>query len=209
MPVFASQSTAEPDKLSGVVNRITFHSNESGYTVLKVSSYQKPKEEVTVLVHQSKVFAGATLDFYGEWADHPSYGRQFKARRVVERKPATANALEKYLGSGLIKGVGPVTAKKIVRHFGEQTLEVFDAAIERLTEVPGIARAMLDMIRSAWTEHQEIRNVMLFYSPTTSPPSLPLRFTRPTATKPSRLLRPIHTVWQETSTVSAFFRQTK
>jgi exodeoxyribonuclease V alpha subunit len=162
MPVFVSQPTAEPEKLSGIVNRITFHSTESGYTILKVSSYQKPIEEVTVLVHQSKVFAGATLDFYGEWTDHPSYGRQFKANWVVERKPATANALEKYLGSGLIKGVGPVTAKKIVRHFGEQTLAVFEASIERLTEVPGIARAKLEMIRSAWTEHQEIRNVMLF-----------------------------------------------
>src|SRR4051794_36639252 len=67
-----------------------------------------------------------------------------------------------YLGSGLIKGVGPITARKIVKHFGEKTLDVFDSTMDRLTEVPGIAKGKLDMIRKAWTEHQEIRNVMLF-----------------------------------------------
>ncbi|TXK33771.1 AAA family ATPase [Pontibacter qinzhouensis] len=154
--------SAEPEKLSGIVKRITFHSAETGYSVLKVNSFQRPQEEVTVIVHQSKVFAGATMDFYGEWTTHPSYGLQFKASQVIERKPATANALEKYLGSGLIKGVGPVTAKRIVKHFGDQTLDVFDTSIKRLTEVEGIARLKLEMIRKAWTEHQEIRNVMLF-----------------------------------------------
>ncbi|MCC9138870.1 AAA family ATPase [Pontibacter silvestris] len=150
------------EKLSGIVKRVTFHSAETGYTVLKVNSFQKPHEETAVIVHQSKVFAGATMDFYGEWANHPSYGLQFKATKVIERKPATANALEKYLGSGLIKGVGPVTAKRIVRHFGDKTLDVFETSIERLTEVEGIARLKLEKISKAWVEHQEIRNVMLF-----------------------------------------------
>ena len=156
------QPSAALEKLSGIVKRITFHSVETGYTVLKINSFQKPQEELAVVVHQSKVFAGATMDFYGEWTTHPSYGLQFKASKVVERKPATANALEKYLGSGLIKGVGPATAKKIVRHFGDKTLDIFNANIEKLTEVEGIARLKLDMISKAWTEHQEIRNVMLF-----------------------------------------------
>lgn len=150
------------EKLSGIVHRITFHSAETGYTVLKVNSFQKPQEEITVTVHQCKVFAGATLDFYGQWMNHPQYGLQFKATKVVERKPATTHALEKYLGSGLIKGVGPVTAKKIVKHFGAKTLDIFDTSINRLTEVPGIAQGKLDLICKAWTEHQEIRNVMLF-----------------------------------------------
>ncbi|WP_241738969.1 SF1B family DNA helicase RecD2 [Pontibacter beigongshangensis] len=150
------------EKLSGIVKRVTFHSAETGYTVLKVNSFQRPNEEFIVIVHQSKVFAGATMDFYGEWTNHPSYGLQFKASKVIERKPATANALEKYLGSGLIKGVGPVTAKRIVRHFGDKTLDVFNSCIGRLTEVEGIARLKLEMISKAWVEHQEIRNVMLF-----------------------------------------------
>ena len=162
MSAIDRQASAELEKLSGIVKRITFHSVETGYTVLKVNSFQKPNEETTVLVHQSKVFAGATLDFYGEWTNHPSYGLQFKASKVIERKPATANALEKYLGSGLIKGVGPVTAKRIVKHFGDKTLQVFESSIEKLTEVAGIAQLKLEMIRQAWLEHQEIRNVMLF-----------------------------------------------
>src|SRR4051794_24940327 len=162
MFVLDQHASVELEKLSGIVQRITFHSVETGYTVLKVSSFQKPQEEIAVIVHQSKVFAGATLDFFGQWTNHPQYGLQFKASRVVERKPATTHALEKYLGSGLIKGVGPITAKKIVKHFGEKTLDVFDSSMERLTEVPGIAEGKLDMIRKAWIEHQEIRNVMLF-----------------------------------------------
>lgn len=156
------QSPVTLEKLSGIVKRITFHSVETGYSVLKISSFQKPQEEQTVVVHQSKVFAGATIDFYGEWIQHPSYGLQFKASKVIEKKPATAHALEKYLGSGLIKGVGPVTARRIVKHFGDKTLDVFDTNIEKLTEVEGIATLKLEAISKAWVEHQEIRNVMLF-----------------------------------------------
>ncbi len=162
MSNYPVQSTASLEKLSGIVKRVTFHSVESGFTVLKVNPFSKPNEEVVVVVHQSKVFAGATVDFYGEWANHPVHGQQFKAAKVVERKPATAHALEKYLGSGLIKGVGPVTASRIVRHFGKDTLDVFENQIERLTEVEGIAKLKLEMISKAWLEHQEIRNVMMF-----------------------------------------------
>ena len=162
MQALDRQTSAEPDKLSGIVKRVTFHSAETGYTVLKVNSFQRPQEDLTVLVHQSKVFAGATVDLYGEWTTHPSYGLQFKASRVIERKPATAHALEKYLGSGLIKGVGPVTASRIVRHFGDRTLDVFESSMERLTEVQGIATLKLETISKAWVEHQEVRNVMLF-----------------------------------------------
>ncbi len=150
------------EKLSGIVKRVTFHSAESGWSVLKVTPFNREREEIAVTVHQSKVFAGATIDFYGEWVNHPKFGRQFKAHRVEERRPASANALEKYLGSGLIKGVGPVTAKRIVKYFGKDTLEIFEHDIDRLTEVPGIAQLKLTSIASAWREHQEIRNVMMF-----------------------------------------------
>jgi exodeoxyribonuclease V alpha subunit len=153
---------ASLEKLSGIVKRITFHSPESGFTVLKVSPFARPADEVAVVVHQSKVFAGATMDFYGEWGRHPQHGEQFKATKVVERKPATAHALEKYLGSGLIKGVGPVTASRIVKHFGKDTLDVFENHMERLVEVEGIAQLKLQMIAKAWQEHQEIRHVMMF-----------------------------------------------
>lgn len=150
------------EKLSGIVKRITFHSPETGWTVLKVAPFNQSVEEAAVIVHQSKVFAGATMAFYGNWSQHPKFGEQFKAVKVEELKPATANALEKYLGSGLIKGVGPAFAKRIVKHFGKDTLEVFDTDIERLMEVPGIAKKKLKTIVAAWEEHKDIKDVMLF-----------------------------------------------
>lgn len=102
------------------------------------------------------------MAFTGNWTMHPKFGRQFKARTAVELKPATAGALEKYLGSGLIKGVGPKIAKRIVRHFGDRTLEVFEEEIDQLVDVPGIAEKKLATIKTAWTEHRAIRDVMMF-----------------------------------------------
>ena len=153
---------ARLEKLSGIIARITFHSPETGWTVLKVAPFDRPGDEVAVIVHQSKVFAGATMAFYGNWLQHPKFGEQFKAVKVEELKPATTNALEKYLGSGLIKGVGPAFAKRIVKHFGKDTLEVFDTDIDRLMEVPGIAKKKLTTIVDAWEEHKDIKDVMLF-----------------------------------------------
>ena len=102
------------------------------------------------------------MEFYGTWIVHPKFGRQFKATKASEKKPATTAALEKYLGSGLIKGVGPKTAKKIVNHFAKKTLDIFETQIEKLTEVPGIAQRKLETISAAWTEHRAIRKVMMF-----------------------------------------------
>ena len=102
------------------------------------------------------------MEFHGTWIVHPKFGRQFKATKASEKKPATTAALEKYLGSGLIKGVGPKTAKKIVNHFAKKTLDIFETQIEKLAEVPGIAQRKLETISAAWTEHRAIRKVMMF-----------------------------------------------
>ena len=102
------------------------------------------------------------MEFQGAWTTHPKFGRQFKATKAIEKKPATAAALEKYLGSGLIKGVGPKIAKKIVTHFGDKALDIFEGEIERLTEIHGIAQKKLETISSAWAEHRAIRDVMMF-----------------------------------------------
>ncbi|WDP89364.1 MAG: AAA family ATPase [Desulfobacter sp.] len=150
------------ETLRGVVDRVTFHNPDNGWAVLKVLPFDAPNSRETVVVHQTKVFAGATMEFTGEWAVHPKFGRQFKAVHARENKPATASALEKYIGSGLIKGVGPKTAKKIVTHFKDNTLDVFEGQIDRLTEVPGIAQKKLAMISQAWEEHRAIRDVMMF-----------------------------------------------
>ncbi len=150
------------EKIRGIVQRITYHNQDNGWSVLRVNPFDAQGETVTVTVHQMQVFAGATMEFSGAWTVHPKFGRQFKANDATELKPASAGALEKYLGSGLIKGVGPKTAQKIVRHFGKDTLEVFEKQIERLTEVPGIAKKKLSSISAAWQEHRAIRDVMLF-----------------------------------------------
>lgn len=148
--------------LKGIVSKVTYHNPITGWSVLRVHPFSSPEQQETVTVHQTKVFAGATMEFIGAWTIDKKYGRQFKAHQVIERKPATTASLEKYLGSGLIKGVGPKTAKQIVKYFKENTLEIFEKEIQRLTEVPGIALKKLAMIESAWTEHKAIRDVMMF-----------------------------------------------
>jgi exodeoxyribonuclease V alpha subunit len=158
-----SQSkSAITERLKGIVDRVTYHNTENGWSVLRVRPANSPQTQETVIVHQTQVFAGATMEFIGSWTTNSKYGRQFKATRAIEHRPATTAALEKYLGSGLIKGVGPKTARKIVQHFGEQTLEIFEGDIQRMTEVRGIAAKKLKMISAAWVEHRAIRDVMMF-----------------------------------------------
>jgi exodeoxyribonuclease V alpha subunit len=156
------QTSKITESIRGIVDRVTYHNPDNGWSVLRVSPFDNPHQQETVIVHQTKVFAGATMEFHGAWTIHPKFGRQFKATEAVERKPATTAALEKYLGSGLIKGVGPKTAKKIVLHFGKKTLDIFEGEIEKLTEIQGIAQKKLEMISEAWTEHRAIREVMMF-----------------------------------------------
>jgi len=155
-------SESNLERLVGIVERVTFHNEQNGWSVLKVSSFRDPGRLATVLIHQAKVFAGATMEFWGSWGHHPKHGEQFKAIRAVEKKPASAAALEKYLGSGLIRGVGPATARKIVSHFKDKTLDVFESQIEDLMKVPGIAEKKLEQIKTSWEEHRAIRDVMIF-----------------------------------------------
>lgn len=150
------------ENLRGIVQRVTYHNPDSGWSVLRVSPFNSPATLETVTVHQTQVFAGATMEFQGAWTVHPQFGRQFKAVRAIEKKPATIAALEKYLGSGLIHGVGPKTAAKIVANFQKDTLEIFEHDIGRLLEVPGIAEKKLRMIKDAWHEHRVVREVMMF-----------------------------------------------
>ncbi|MDH3347118.1 MAG: AAA family ATPase [Desulfobulbaceae bacterium] len=150
------------EKLRGIVEGVTYHNKDNGWSILRVKPHGLQGEIVKVVVHQVAVFAGATMEFIGAWSVHPKYGRQFKSETATELRPATAGALEKYLGSGLIKGVGPKTAKRIVKHFGKDTLEVFEHQMERLVEVPGIANKKLSTIQEAWIEHRAVRDVMMF-----------------------------------------------
>ncbi len=150
------------ETLIGVVERITYHNPENGWTVLKVAALQGSERLVSVVVHQTQVFAGATMEFQGAFSHHPQHGSQFKAVMALEKKPATTAALEKYLGSGLIKGIGPAIARRIVAHFDDRTLEIFDKKIDELVFVPGISEKKLQKIRTSWEDHRAVRDVMIF-----------------------------------------------
>jgi exodeoxyribonuclease V alpha subunit len=152
---------ANLEQLQGVVERLTFHSPESGYTVARLK-LPRQSDLVTVTGNFASIQPGQTLKLYGFWREHPQYGPQFQVNRYVETKPATLTGIEKYLGSGLIKGVGPVTARRIVNHFGLQTLEIIEEDIDRLIEVPGIGPGRVAMIRKTWAEQKSIKEVMLF-----------------------------------------------
>jgi exodeoxyribonuclease V alpha subunit len=120
------------------------------------------RDLLTIVGNFANIQAGQTLQLSGLWRDHPQYGAQFQVTHYRETKPATLTGIEKYLGSGLIKGVGPVTAKRIVAHFGLQTLDVIENQIERLIEVPGIAKKRIKIIQTAWENQKAIKEVMVF-----------------------------------------------
>ena len=157
-----------PDVLRGVVERITFHSEETGYTVAKLAPEQRPSHlppwqtEVALVGTMLGVTVGESVEVRGRWTMHAEYGKQFNVETMRSVLPATVAGMEKYLGSGLVKGVGPVTAKRIVGHFGETTLDVIDGAVERLIEVPGVGKKRVSLIRHAWAEQRAIKEVMIF-----------------------------------------------
>jgi len=154
-------SGPKPEQLQGVVERLTYHSEESGYTIARLKA-PRTSELLTVVGNFANIQPGQTLQLSGQWSDHPKFGPQFQVSHYRETKPATLTGLEKYLGSGLIKGVGPVTAQRIVAHFGLETLDVIENQIERLIEVPGIAKKRIRMIQTAWASQKAIKEVMLF-----------------------------------------------
>jgi exodeoxyribonuclease V alpha subunit len=153
--------TANQQTITGSVERVTYHNEQNGYTVLRLHlpGYNEP---ITVTGNFSSISPGESLRLTGLWTTHPQYGEQFKAVDYAVVRPATIAGIQKYLGSGLIKGVGPVTARRIVDHFGENTLDVIESEISRLVEVKGIARKRIEMIQKAWAEQRSIKEVMLF-----------------------------------------------
>ncbi|MDC1105442.1 AAA family ATPase [Prolixibacteraceae bacterium] len=149
------------EQLEGVVERITYRNEENGWTVLKVKPSGSHRT-ISVVMYGEDIFVGKTLEFFGKWIQHKSYGRQFEAKRAVEKEPESLEALQKYLGSGLITGVGPAMARKIVQCFGKQTLEIFENDIEQLLEVPGISKSKLSKIKKTWETHSATRTMVQF-----------------------------------------------
>ncbi|MBG1270786.1 SF1B family DNA helicase RecD2, partial [Nostoc sp. WHI] len=151
----------QQETITGVVERLTFYSAESGYTVARLTR-PRSTELTTIVGSFANIQPGQTLQLIGFWRDHPQFGPQFQVINYQETKPATLTGIEKYLGSGLIKGVGPVTAKRIVAHFGLETLDIIENQIERLVEVQGIAKKRITLIKNAWSTQKAIKEVMVF-----------------------------------------------
>lgn len=158
------------DMLRCVVERITFQNEENGYTVLKCKA-KGHHELVTVVGPMPSVVVGSVLSLQGYWKNDGKYGPQFTVESFEETLPATVYGIEKYLGSGLIKGIGPIFAKNIVNTFGTDTLEVIESDVDRLLEIRGIGKVRVDRVKKSWQEQKEIKNIMLFlqsYGVTTS-----------------------------------------
>ncbi|MCW3096290.1 MAG: recD [Chthonomonadaceae bacterium] len=160
-PPHNGNSSAPLDALVGVLERVTYHNEENGYTVGRLA-VEGARDLVTLVGNFSNPVVGEQLTCEGRWTAHREFGRQFAVERYHTSKPATAFAIEKYLGSGLIKGVGPVMAKRMVELFGLETLEVIENDPRTLLRVEGIGEKRVAMIQKAWDEQREIRNVMLF-----------------------------------------------
>jgi exodeoxyribonuclease V alpha subunit len=147
--------------LSGQIERITFTNEENGFTIALVK-VEGQKDLVTVVGNLMAPTPGEILEMQGQWANHPRFGEQFKVVQFKTKVPATVYGIQKYLGSGLIKGLGPVIAGRIVDKFGKKTLDIIENDIGRLAEVKGIAEKSIAKIAKAWGAQKEIRDVMIF-----------------------------------------------
>lgn len=147
--------------LVGEIERITYSDDTSGFTIAQVQPVGR-RRSVTVVGNLVDSTPGTVLKMKGQWTEHPKFGRQFKAKEIETRQPVTVEGIEKFLGSGLIKGIGPETARRIVQHFKEKTLDIIEHQPERLSRVPGIGGKRISMIQKAWEQQQEGRHVMLF-----------------------------------------------
>ena len=148
--------------IKGTVKRLVYHNQENGFIIARVDLMEPEKKETTVVGKMAAVSIGETYQFKGQWNLDSRYGWQFNFNDYLVILPTTLDGVRRYLGSGLIKGVGPSTAERIVNHFGEKTLETIEENPERLQEVEGIAQKRIELIKKSWQEQKEIKQVMLF-----------------------------------------------
>jgi exodeoxyribonuclease V alpha subunit len=155
-------STATPrEVLSGLVERVTFHNEENGFCVLRVKA-RGQRDQITLLGHAAMISAGEFVQASGAWVNDRTHGVQFRASFLKVTAPTTVEGIEKYLGSGMIRGIGPVYAKKLVRAFGEAVFDVIEQEPPRLREVTGIGPKRAERIIAGWAEQKVIREIMLF-----------------------------------------------
>ena len=159
----AGRQQGSPDRevLAGPVERVTFHNPENGFCVLGTRA-RGHRELVTVVGHAATVSPGEWITASGEWVNDRTHGQQFKARFIRTAAPSSVEGIENYLGLGMIRGIGPVYARKLVRAFGDKVFDVIEAEPERLREVTGIGSVRAKRITGAWAEQKVVREIMVF-----------------------------------------------
>ena len=147
--------------LAGLVERVTFHNAENGFCVLRAKA-RGHRDLVTVVGHAAIISAGEWITASGEWTNDRTHGQQFKARFLKTSAPSSIEGIEKYLGSGMIRGIGPVYAKKMVKAFADKVFDIIEAEPDRLREVTGIGAVRAKRITDAWAEQKVVREIMVF-----------------------------------------------
>jgi exodeoxyribonuclease V alpha subunit len=155
------QPAADRENLAGLVERVTFHNEDSGFCVLRVKA-RGQRDLITVVGHAAAIGAGEFVQASGRWVNDRTHGVQFRADFLRAAPPTTAEGIEKYLASGMIKGIGPVYARKLVKAFREQVFDVIEQAPARLQQVAGIGPKRADSIVAAWADQKSIREIMIF-----------------------------------------------
>ena len=159
MAVASEHSVGEV--LAGLVERVTYHNPDAGFCVIRVKA-RGHRDLITVVGHAATISAGEWITASGDWVNDHTHGQQFKARFMRTSAPTTLEGIEKYLGSGMIRGVGPVYAKKMVKAFGEKVFDLIEAEPARLREVEGIGPVRAKRITDAWAEQKIVREIMVF-----------------------------------------------
>ena len=149
------------ERLRCVVERITYRNEQNGYSVIRCRA-KGYNDLITAVGAMPDVHVGSVLALTGTWKLEAKYGRQFSIETFEETLPATVYGIEKYLGSGLVKGIGPMYARRIVQEFGADTLNVIEDNPDELIRVPGIGKVRVEKIKKSWAEQKEIKNIMLF-----------------------------------------------
>jgi len=182
------QQTRRDETITGVLERIIYFNEENAYCVAEVHTPES-KHPVTVLGPLPGVQCGETLKLHGEWTRHPTHGNQFKIAEFKSQLPASVHGIRKYLGSGLIHGIGKSYAKKIVDHFGADTLRIISEESGRLHEIPGIGKQRAKSIKAAWDEQKAVRDVMMFLQTYGVTPSQCVRLVKKYGSGAKRILQ--------------------
>jgi exodeoxyribonuclease V alpha subunit len=153
--------SSDREVLAGLVERVTFHNADNGFCVLRIKA-RGHRELATVVGHAAAISAGEWVTASGEWVNDRTHGQQFRARFLRTSEPTSVEGIEKYLGSGMIRGIGPIYARKLVGAFGDKVFDVIEAEPDRLREVDGIGPVRAGRIAAAWAEQKVVREIMVF-----------------------------------------------